>query len=105
MRREGLSHQDRRHGPTMRCECEHEKHFKEQAERQGTTLPCSAGHAYGVDFPQRHIEPVRTVYGTFALCPACRETCHADSTVEAVPRLQVVLPSDVITLVEAGRPE
>lgn len=57
----------------LRCQCEHVSHFANQNADLTTSSP--EGHAYGVDFAARHIEPVKTPFGTFAVCPACRETC------------------------------
>lgn len=77
-------------GPMLRCECEHADHFPTYPEATRVlrkelgegVKPELRGHAYGVEFPEQHIEPVKTPFGTFAACPACRETCLADYAVE-----------------------
>jgi hypothetical protein len=85
--------------PTLRCECEHDSHFN-KTNGGPEVITSLSGHAYGVDFPEQHISPVRTPYGTFAVCPACRENCLADYTIEgpSSTTVQVVSTSDVVRL-------
>lgn len=79
--------------PTKRCECEHADHFPQYESADATNLHDSPvrvvilGHAYGVDFPRRHIHAVRTPYGVFNVCPACAQTCYAEYTDDAENQL------------------
>lgn len=70
---------------TRRCECEHQDHFVKPIPGLGEVRYELVGHAYGIDFDAKHIEHVHTPFGTFAVCPACRETCMADYVIEATP--------------------
>ena len=53
----------------MTCECEHEAHF-------ALIYKGDHAHSFGADKPD--CEPVKTLFGTYSLCNACREARHGD---------------------------
>lgn len=62
-----------------RCECEHDDHFANALGDPPLSVTRKlVGHAYGIDFPRRHIVGIQTPFGAFHVCPACRETCLAE---------------------------
>lgn len=50
--------------PTKACQCEHADHFS------------GKGHPYGVQLPEKSIAEVKTISGTFEVCPCCLQTCY-----------------------------
>jgi hypothetical protein len=71
-------------GPEFRCQCEHESHLSNDVDERGVVLPTMTGHAYGVDFLEKHKHVVRTPFGTFEVCPACAQECLGEYAVEEV---------------------
>lgn len=55
------------------CQCEHTKHFSDG----GRTTPIdggSWGHRYGARCAST--VAIKTIYGTFNVCPECAEGCY-----------------------------
>lgn len=59
---------------TAKCQCEHESHF-DFTKRSPDGNP---NHRYGLLLYKEVLLSIKTLYGTFKVCPGCAEDCMAN---------------------------
>lgn len=60
---------------TDECQCEHSDHFDDEG---------GSCHAYGAECPEDDMHLVRTPFGTFRVCGACRRSHYSDEALAAL---------------------